>query len=205
MNKQPKYNMSNFDFEDRYPERIIAGVDEVGRGAWAGPLVVAAVIIERNKDVEGIADSKTLSKKSLLEMDHKIRSNHIYAIGEATIEEIYKYNINGATSIAMNRALDKLPRVDMVFVDGNIKLNREVQKLNIIKGDSLSTSIAAASIVAKVYRDSLMCELSKTHPEYHWEKNVGYGTKKHMEALEKYGLTDQHRLGYRPIAALAPK
>lgn len=192
--------MAGFTFEDLYPKQIVVGVDEVGRGAWAGPVVAGAVIINRSKDCSLIRDSKQLSKKNISSLADIIKGDHVWAIGLASVEEIEQLNISGATSLAMQRAIEALAcPVGKVLVDGLVKLDSRFDRHNIIKGDDLSVSIAAASIVAKDYRDRLMIELAQSFPFYGWESNVGYGTAVHIEGLERYGITEHHRLGYKPI------
>lgn len=195
--------MDKLRFETEYYPLTIVGIDEVGRGAWAGPLVVGAVIINRQANCEGINDSKTLSKKKLQELNVRILNDHICAIGEASVEEIYDLNINGATTLAMSRAIAKLSKKpEIAFIDGNVGAGLNIRTLNIIKGDSLSISIAAASIIAKVYRDRLMAKLALDFPVYGWENNVGYGTKQHQLGLKLAGICKHHRAGYKPISHL---
>jgi ribonuclease HII len=192
--------MADFSIEDKYSNNVIVGLDEVGRGSWAGPVVVGAVIINRNYDCTGINDSKTLSKSMLRRLNDQILAHHTCSIGVCNIEEINNSNISLATTLAMYRALEKLLiKPTMIFVDGNVKLESNVPVLNIIKGDSISVSIAAASIIAKVYRDNNMAELAKDYPQYLWHQNVGYGTKKHLEQIIKCGISPHHRINYKPI------
>jgi ribonuclease HII len=192
--------MANFSIEDQYSNYVLVGLDEVGRGAWAGPIVVGAVIINRNFDCTRIHDSKTLSKPNLLKFSREILTRHICSIGVSDIEEINQSNINQATVSAMLRAIDGLPvKPNMALVDGNIKLDGDIKTLNVIKGDSISVSIAAASIIAKVYRDNYMAKLAIEFPDYLWAKNVGYGTQKHLEGIISYGVSLHHRVNYKPI------
>lgn len=185
--------MPDLSLELNYPGKIIAGVDEVGRGPLAGPVVAAAVIIDQDNIIEGMRDSKKLSAKKRESLSDFIRENYQYAIGEASVEEIDQYNILEATKLAMGRAIKGLgPKADIVLVDGNMKFNEENIK-SIVKGDDISLSIAAASIIAKVHRDNLMKKLSENYPNYGWEKNAGYGTKAHIEAIRQYGITSFHR------------
>ncbi len=196
--------MADFSVEDHYSNYVIVGLDEVGRGSWAGPIVVGAVIINRNYDCSRIHDSKTLSKKILHELNGQILAQHTCSIGISHIEEINNSNLNDATAIAMVRAIEKLPvRSNIALVDGNIKLKSNIQTVNVIKGDSISISIAAASIIAKVYRDNYMAQLAEGFPQYLWQQNVGYGTKKHIEQISKYGITPHHRINYKPIQNIA--
>ncbi|WCR57824.1 ribonuclease HII [Wolbachia endosymbiont of Ctenocephalides felis wCfeJ] len=174
---------------------VIAGVDEVGRGPLAGPVMSAAVVFtDRNMIIEGINDSKKLTAKSRQILYEKITSVAKFGIGIASVEEINSYNILQATKLSMQRALMNLGlELDYVLVDGNQPPKVKWQVKPIVNGDSLSVSIAAASIIAKVTRDQLMQELHNQHPEYNWHKNKGYGTKEHREAISLYGVTEHHR------------
>jgi ribonuclease HII len=192
--------VANFSIEDQYSDYILVGLDEVGRGAWAGPIVVGAVIINRSFDCTKIHDSKTLSKLNLRKFSEEILTRHICSIGVSEIEEINQSNINYATAAAMLRAIDGLPvKPNMALVDGSIKLGGNIKTLNVIKGDSISVSIAAASIIAKVYRDNYMTQLAIEFPDYLWSKNVGYGTQKHLEGIINSGVSFHHRINYKPI------
>ena len=202
-------------YERKYAEySYICGIDEVGRGPLAGPVVAGAVVF-LNKDninphlLSSLNDSKKLSAKKrewLYEMivDENKKGNLSYGIGLATAQEIDEINILQATFNAMRRAVDNLSvKPDVALIDGNqtprpFKCNVQT----VIKGDSLSFSIAGASIVAKVYRDNLMQELAKKYPYYGFEKNAGYGTKAHIEGLKQYGICDEHRKSYKPIAEI---
>ncbi len=192
--------MANFSIEDQYSDYILVGLDEVGRGAWAGPIVVGAVIINRSFDCTKIHDSKTLSKLNLRKFSEEILTRHICSIGVSEVEEINQSNINYVTAAAMLRAIDGLPvKPNMALVDGSIKLGGNIKTLNVIKGDSISVSIAAASIIAKVYRDNYMTQLAIEFPDYLWSKNVGYGTQKHLEGIISSGVSLHHRVNYKPI------
>ncbi len=176
--------------------KAVCGVDEAGRGPLAGPVCAAAVILPEGTVIEGLDDSKKLSEKKREALFDEIIGKAIaYGIAFSDIKEIEEVNILGATYIAMCRAVDKLAvEPDYVLIDGN----RYPPMLNIkgetvIKGDSKSMSIAAASILAKVTRDRLMLEFAKQYPEYEFEKHKGYGTKAHIEAIKKYGVTKIHR------------
>jgi len=189
-------------FWDKYP--YIAGLDEAGRGAWAGPVVAAAVIFDKNVTVDGVNDSKKLSPKKREKLFEEIKEKSLtYGVGlvdSATIDEI---NILEASKQAMIMALAQLdPQPNHLFVDGNMKLATTIAQTAIIDGDAKSHSIAAASIIAKVTRDNLMVELAKTYPDYGFEGHKGYGTKKHQEALGKHGCLEIHRKSYRPIRKL---
>lgn len=190
---------------------IVAGIDEAGRGPWAGPVVAGAVVIKDKNLPEdlllGLNDSKKLSAtkreklySSLFEQEKLGRVS--IGLGEASVAEIDDLNILQATFLAMRRATEKLNTCpDMAIIDGNQKpKDFPLRSLAVIKGDAKSYSIAAASIVAKVYRDCYMTKLAKIYPYYGWEKNAGYGTKLHVEGLESHGIVSGvHRLSYRPV------
>ncbi|WP_425384205.1 ribonuclease HII [Wolbachia endosymbiont (group B) of Eupithecia inturbata] len=183
---------------------IIAGVDEVGRGPLAGPVISAAVIFtDRDTVIDGINDSKKLTPKCRQVLYEKITSVAKFGIGMASVEEINSYNILQATKLSMKRALANLNlELDYVLVDGNQPLEVKWQTKSVVNGDSLSISIAAASIVAKVTRDRLMEELHNKHPQYNWYKNKGYGTKEHLSAIGLHGITKHHRKNFAPIRIL---
>lgn len=175
----------------------VAGVDEVGRGPLAGPVVCAAVVmpLDEQRRIIGIDDSKKLSKKKREELALRIRetavSLSVVEVDEGTIDEI---NILQATRLGMKRAVESLsPAPDFVLTDGNMTLDIALPQRSIIKGDALVYSIGAASIVAKVYRDELMRKYAEEFPEYGFEKNVGYGTKQHIEAIREVGICRIHR------------
>ncbi len=181
----------------------IAGVDEVGRGCLFGPVVAAAVILPKDFDFSKIDDSKKLSKKKR-EMLYEtiIRSAICYNVAFIDNNEIDKVNILKATKQAMKQALVSLRIVpDVVLIDA-VKLDVNYISESIIKGDTLSYSIAAASIVAKVSRDNYITSLSNEYPQYDLANNMGYGTKKHVEALYKYGATKYHRKTFRPVSEI---
>lgn len=195
---------------------IIAGVDEAGRGPWAGPVVAGAVIfLTRNVNpvlLASLNDSKKLSAKKREELYSLIineseKGNLCYGIGQSSATEIDEKNILQATFNAMRRAVESLSvKPDVALIDGNQTpkpFNCETK--TVIKGDSISLSISAASIIAKVYRDNLMKELAKEYPQYGFEKNAGYGTKVHIEALNKYGICKEHRKTYKPILEIINK
>ena len=188
-----------FQFDLSY-DQPVAGVDEVGRGPLAGPVVAAAVIIDINNIPNGINDSKRLSKKKREEISNEIIKYSIYSIAEASVEEIDQINILQASLLAMKRAIEGLSRKPKtILVDGKFKPRTNLPTHTIIKGDNQSLAIAASSIIAKVYRDNLMTDLSKKYPEYLWEKNAGYGTKEHLLAIKKCGITSIHRKSFKPI------
>ena len=189
----------SYKFDQVYETPII-GVDEVGRGPLAGPVISAAIILNKEKIPEGINDSKKLSKKKREVINEELISQHSFAIGIASVEEIDKINILQASLLAMKRAVLNLNiKPQTILVDGNKLPDLEYNMYPIIKGDSKSISIAAASIIAKVYRDKLMQDLSLQYPGYYWEKNSGYGTKQHLLALDNLGVTPIHRKSFAPI------
>ena len=188
-----------FYFDNSY-DQPVAGVDEVGRGPLAGPVVAAAVIIDINNIPDGINDSKKLSKINRLKISDEIKKYSIYSIAEASVKEIDEINILQASLLAMKRAIEGLAKKPMtILVDGKFKPKTNFPTHSIIKGDTQSLSIAASSIIAKVYRDNLMRDFSKKYPEYLWEKNAGYGTKEHLLAIKKCGITPIHRKSFKPI------
>ena len=189
----------SYKFDQVYETPII-GVDEVGRGPLAGPVISAAIVLNKEKIPEGINDSKKLSKKKREVINEELISQHSFAIGIASVEEIDKINILQASLLAMKRAVLNLNiKPQTILVDGNKLPDLEYNMYPIIKGDSKSMSIAAASIIAKVYRDKLMQNLSLQYPGYYWEKNSGYGTKQHLLALDNLGVTPIHRKSFAPI------
>lgn len=190
---------------------FIFGLDEAGRGPWCGPVVAACVCWPNGQVPEELAnainDSKKLSAKKREQLFPKImNSNAIVGIGEASAKEIDEINILQASFLAMKRALDSVKEKGyspaFALIDGNKLPKWDMPMRAVIGGDAKSLSIAAASIVAKVTRDRQMQELAKEYPQYGWDKNAGYGTKTHIEALEKYGITPHHRKTYAPIARL---
>lgn len=176
---------------------LVAGADEVGRGPLAGPVVAAAVILplEEEKRILGIDDSKKLSKKKREALAEKIKESAVaYAIEEVDEETIDKINILQATRLAMKRAIEKLsPRPDFVLTDGNMTLDISVPQESVVKGDAKIASIGAASILAKVYRDALMEKYAETFPYYGFDRNAGYGTRAHIEAIREMGICTIHR------------
>lgn len=179
---------------------LIAGIDEAGRGPLAGPVVAAAVIMPNNLLIEGLTDSKALSKKKREFYYEKIQEFAL-AIGVSIIDEktIDKINILNATKLAMKKALKDLdPKADYALIDA-VKLDLTIESNSIIKGDAKSQTIAAASIIAKVTRDKIMEELDQKYPQYDFKNNMGYPTKKHLEALKNHGITDVHRRSYKPV------
>ena len=178
---------------------LIAGVDEVGRGPLAGPVVVAAVILR--EPLAGLADSKLLSIAARQRLSLLIRQQALVAVAAASVAEIERLNILGATMLAMQRAVARLPvRPGQVLVDGNRAPEFGIPARCVIGGDATVPEISAASIVAKVLRDRLMVRLAQRHPGYGWERNAGYGTAAHLAALDRLGLSRHHRLGFAPCA-----
>ena len=185
---------------ENYFSLPIAGIDEVGRGPLAGPVIAAAVILDRKNIPEGINDSKKIPKAKRILLADKIKENSIYAYGAASEIEIDEINILQASLLAMKRASDRLSVVPKTtLIDGNFKPDIKNNTISIIKGDSKSVSIAAASILAKVYRDEIMLKYSKQFPEYGFQTNSGYGTKEHLSALKNYGITPIHRKSFKPV------
>ena len=184
--------------------KILAGVDEVGRGSLIGPVYAAAVILNRSINKNLLKDSKSLTKNKRVELDKYIRENSIWAIGQASITEIEKINILGASLLAMKRAILKLKkRPSLVFVDGNKLPDLKNYKLEyVIKGDQKIPCISAASIIAKVSRDKFITKLSKQFNNYGWDTNSGYGTKEHLKAIKKFGITKYHRKTFSPASDL---
>ena len=181
--------------------RVIAGVDEVGRGPLAGPVTAAAVILDIGRIPEGINDSKKLSPKRREILAEEIMAGCDWAVGHASVEEIDALNILRASHLAMCRALAGLrQRPDLALVDGNL-LPRDLPMPGqaVVKGDARSLSIAAASLVAKLLRDRIMVDLAQQHPGYGWEVNAGYPTKAHRQALLDLGVTPYHRRSFRPV------
>ena len=178
--------------------KAVCGVDEAGRGPLAGPVCAAAVILPENTIIDGVNDSKKLSEKKREALFDVIKSSaRSYCIAYATVEEIESMNILNATMLAMKRAVEGLDvKADYAMIDGNRLPDLKIDSEFIIKGDAKSMSIAAASILAKVSRDRLLCEYAKEYPEYQFDKHKGYGTKAHIEALKKYGPTPIHRKSF---------
>lgn len=178
--------------------KYICGVDEVGRGPLAGPVVCAAVIMPLDDIIEGVDDSKKLSAKKREMLSEKILKTAVaYSICRVEPQIIDEINILQATRLCMKNAVDSLSVApDFVLTDGNMTLDISVPQRSIIKGDALSYSIGAASIIAKVYRDKLMADYAEIYPQYGFESNVGYGSKAHMQAIERFGLTPIHRRSF---------
>ena len=180
--------------------KIEVGCDEAGRGCLAGPVVAAAVILPKEFSHPLLNDSKQLSEKNRLQLKEIIKKEAIsYAIGIVEHKEIDEINILNASFLAMHRALDQLKtKFDCILVDGNrFKSYKNVEHHCIIKGDGKYLNIAAASILAKTHRDSIMIELDQEFPEYTWAKNKGYPTKAHRDAIRKFGINQNHRLSFK--------
>ncbi len=185
---------------------ITAGIDEVGRGCLAGPVVSAAVILKKGINLNLLKDSKKISFKKRLEISDHIKSHSYYAIGLASVEEILDLNILQASLLSMKRALKQLTlKPDLTLIDGNFAPSGIKNYKTIINGDEKIKVISAASIIAKVFRDKLMIKLAKEFSNYAWEKNFGYGTKAHLEGLKKFGVTSHHRRGFKPIHKILSK
>lgn len=193
-------NVPNYNFEKESAQPV-CGIDEVGRGPWAGPVMACAVILNPADIPAGLNDSKKLSAARRATLFEAIMASAQVGIGVASVAEIDQINILQATFLAMRRAIASLATEPaFALIDGNkIPPGLPCEARAIVKGDSRSVSIAAASIIAKVTRDQLMCDLSATHPGYGWETNMGYGTKAHQEGLAKLGITPHHRRSFKPI------
>lgn len=177
--------------------KLIAGMDEVGRGPLAGPVVTACVIMPYESIIDGVFDSKKVSKKNREKLYDEIISKALdYSISVIDQDIIDEINILNATKLAMTNSYNGLKvRPNLLLIDA-VKLNVAENEKSIIKGDATCYAIACASIIAKVYRDRLMEDYAKKYPQYDFENNVGYGTKKHIEAIKKYGITKIHRLSF---------
>ena len=177
---------------------FVAGVDEVGRGPLCGPVTAAAVILDPENIPDGLNDSKKMTAKKRDALFHVILSSAICCIAHASVEEIDEINILRASHLAMERAISRLStKADHALIDGNmIPKGLTIPAQSIVKGDGRSVSIAAASIIAKVERDRIMGKLATEFPGYGWEKNAGYGTKQHLDALGRLGVTPHHRRSF---------
>jgi len=196
----PVKTAPTFEFEATAPQPV-CGVDEVGRGPWAGPVMAAAVILDPQNIPAGLNDSKKLTALRREALFAEIMACATVSIGAASVQEIDQINILQATFLAMKRAIEGLDiKPHFALIDGpKIPPGLPCQAQAIVKGDSRSLSISAASIIAKVTRDRLMCDLSATFPGYGWETNMGYGTKAHQAGLARLGVTPHHRVSFKPI------
>ena len=184
-----------------FKNQLVSGVDEAGRGSWAGPVVSAAVILKNYSDVDNLADSKTLSSKKRSEIFEHLKKNTIIGIGFSSVQEITKLNILHATFLSMTRAINALSEIpDLLLIDGNIVPPKiKIRSKAVVRGDKLIPEISAASIVAKVIRDSHMKILDNKYPGYNFRNNAGYGVSNHLEALKSLGVTPIHRHTFKPI------
>ncbi len=200
--KKNKTKNSRFEYQNLM--KNTAGVDEVGRGSLIGPVYAAAVILNKNINVKILKDSKTLKKNEREILSDYIKKNSIWAIAKASKNEIEKLNILQASLLAMKRAIKKLKKKpSLVLIDGNKIPEMNNYKIKaVIKGDTKIPAISAASIIAKVARDNFIVSLSKKNKGYHWNKNFGYGTKEHLAAIKKLGVSPHHRKTFMPVAKL---
>ncbi len=199
LRSRPTVNdMLTYEIEQKYTDEgysIICGCDEAGRGPLAGPVVAAACVLAQGLVIEGLNDSKKLSEKKREALFDIIKKEAVaYSIASASVEEIGEINILNASMLAMKRAIEGLSvKADLALIDGNIARGFDIPAVPIVKGDAKSPSIAAASILAKVTRDRLLCEYDKQYPEYGFSKHKGYGTKLHIEAIKQHGVLPIHR------------
>ena len=178
--------------------KLVAGVDEVGRGCLAGPVIAAAVILRKN--IPGLKDSKKLSKKKREELSLTIMQNSYFSFGSSSPKEIDKINILQASLLAMKRAILNLSvEPGKILIDGIHKPDLNTDTQTIISGDSYIDEISAASIIAKVYRDNLMMQFDKEYPNFYFSSHMGYGTKMHKAAIKKYGITQIHRKTFKGV------
>ena len=184
-----------------FKKNRVAGVDEVGRGCLAGPVFSAAVILNEKINKKDIKDSKKISFKERILLAKYIKKNSIYAVGHASVEEIEKINILNASLLSMKRALYKLKiKPSLAYIDGiYAPKNLNINYKTIIKGDEKIPAISAASVIAKVARDTYIKRLAKNYMLYGWHTNFGYGTKKHLNAINKFGVTIHHRRSFKPV------
>ena len=194
----------NFRFKNKILMKIIAGVDEVGRGSLIGPVYAAAVILNKDINIKLLKDSKSIKREKRKILSQYIKDNSIWAIAKASKNEIDKINILQASLLAMRRAIKKLEKKpSQVLVDGNkIPLMNKYKIKAVVKGDTKVPAISAASIIAKVARDNFIISLSKKNKGYQWDKNFGYGTKQHLKALKKLGITKHHRKTFSPVSKI---
>lgn len=192
--------LPNLELEKKFLNKgLICGIDEVGRGSLVGPVVAAAIILNFKDIPKGINDSKKVTKAKRLILFEKIKDvAKDIAFGEASVQEINKLNILNASLLAMKRAYNNLSiKADVALIDGNFSPSIQCNTFNINKGDSKSISIAAASIMAKVYRDKILKSLDKKFPKYNFKNNAGYGTKEHYDAIKEFGISPHHRTSFK--------
>lgn len=197
--------LDNTKYEKELYEKgitLIGGVDEVGRGPLVGPVVTCCIVLPKNYKLDGLTDSKKLSKKKREEYyDILLKDALVASIGISSEKVIDEINILNATRLAMIEAINKAKekvKIEHVLIDA-VKLDIDIPSTSIIKGDLKSITISAASVIAKVTRDRMMEELDKKYPEYGFKNNAGYGTKKHIEAIKKYGIINEHRKTFKPV------
>ncbi len=198
--------MANLEIESKL-RGLVCGIDEVGRGPLVGPVTAACVYIPENARTKAfwrvVTDSKKLTEKRREELFPLITEHCLYGIGHAEVKEIDEINILQASLMAMRRAYaDMNLPMDHALIDGNKQAGIPCNEVTVVKGDSKSLSIAAASIIAKVSRDRYMRELHEEFPHYAWDSNAGYGTKAHIEAMLKHGVTKHHRQSFKPVSTL---
>lgn len=196
----------SFDIENTYINKVVAGIDEAGRGPLCGPVFASCVVVNKKYYPKKVNDSKKLTEKVRDEIFNEIldlekQGKIFFGIGTASVEEIENINIRNATKLAMKRAYENLLSkylisIDCVIVDGNFIPEIDKPAEYVIKGDQKSISIATASIIAKVSRDNLLKIMDKEYPQYNWKNNKGYGTKEHLEAIKKYDLCKYHRKSF---------
>ncbi|MDA0119496.1 ribonuclease HII [Vibrio sp. T11.5] len=199
MMTKEKKELPPFEYPQGY--RLIAGVDEVGRGPLVGDVVTAAVILDPSNPIEGLNDSKKLTEKKRLALLPEIKEKALaWSVGRCSAEEIDQLNILQATMVAMQRAIEGLDvKPDFALIDGNRVPQLNIDAQAVVKGDMRVAEISAASIVAKVVRDQEMEELDKLHPQFGFAKHKGYPTKAHFEAIEQHGVIEQHRKSFKPV------
>ena len=204
MTKKELDEIDNYKYERELREKgvtLIAGVDEVGRGPLVGPVVAACCILPEKFNLDGLTDSKILSEKKRDFFFEEIKRQAIsYGIGVVSAKKIDEVNIYEATKIAMKEAINNMPiKPEHILIDA-MPLELDIPTTSIIKGDLKSITISAASVLAKVTRDRMLYELDKEYPMYDFKNNKGYGTKKHLEAIESFGVIDEHRRSYSPVS-----
>ena len=201
MGRLKKDKAKNSRFKNCNLMKLIAGVDEVGRGSLVGPVYAAAVILKKTINKKLLKDSKSISKSKRVVLYKYIKENSYWAIGKASLKEIENLNILNASLLAMKRAIKKLKKKPThVLIDGNKLPNMKNYKLKpIVKGDKKIPSISAASIIAKVTRDKMIFNLGKKFKGYNWQENYGYGTNQHLKAIKTLGITRHHRKTFSPI------